>query len=193
MICGESAMNVYDFDGTIYHGDSTIDFYLYCLIRRPKIIFCFPRQLGGTLAYALGKYDKTRWKESFFCFLTQIDDLHTEVCDFWDQHEKKIREWYLDQKQETDVIISASPAFLLWEICRRLKVRHLIASQVDEEGRFSGKNCYGKQKAAYFGERFPQNSIDCFYSDSVSDQPMARLAAAAYLVDGERICQWPFE
>ena len=24
-------MNVYDFDGTIYNGDSTIDFYLYCI------------------------------------------------------------------------------------------------------------------------------------------------------------------
>ena len=24
-------MNVYDFDQTIYHGDSTVDFYLYCV------------------------------------------------------------------------------------------------------------------------------------------------------------------
>lgn len=29
-------MNVYDFDETIYDGDSTVDFYKYCL-RRPSV------------------------------------------------------------------------------------------------------------------------------------------------------------
>lgn len=31
-------MNVYDFDKTIYAGDSTIDFYLFCLKRQPAIL-----------------------------------------------------------------------------------------------------------------------------------------------------------
>ena len=30
-------MNVYDFDKTIYYGDSTADFYLFCLKRHKKI------------------------------------------------------------------------------------------------------------------------------------------------------------
>ena len=28
-------MNVYDFDGTIYDGDSTFDFYKYCMKKHP--------------------------------------------------------------------------------------------------------------------------------------------------------------
>ena len=31
-------MNVYDFDKTIYNGDSTRDFYLYSLIKHPEML-----------------------------------------------------------------------------------------------------------------------------------------------------------
>ena len=37
-IGGRIVMNVYDFDGTIYNGDSTIDFYIYALKSKPSII-----------------------------------------------------------------------------------------------------------------------------------------------------------
>lgn len=29
-------MHAYDFDGTIYDGDSTVDFYLYSLCKHPE-------------------------------------------------------------------------------------------------------------------------------------------------------------
>lgn len=35
-------MNVYDFDKTIYYGDSTADFYLFCLKRHKKILTLAP-------------------------------------------------------------------------------------------------------------------------------------------------------
>ena len=44
-------MNVYDFDKTIYDGDSTIDFYFYCLKKHPKIILCLPIQLYAAVKY----------------------------------------------------------------------------------------------------------------------------------------------
>lgn len=186
-------MNVYDFDGTIYPGDSTVEFYLYCLVRHPGLIRCLPRQLGGTWAYLLGRCGKTRWKEAFFCFLPELRDLRAEVRGFWDRRGRNIREWYLRQKQVDDVVISASPEFLLQEICQRLEIRHLIASEVDEQGGFSGENCYGEQKTARFRQRFPEGAVDRFYSDSLSDWPMARLAAAAYLVNGTQISRWPLD
>ena len=34
----EVKVNVYDFDGTVYDGESTLDFYLYCVRRHPKAI-----------------------------------------------------------------------------------------------------------------------------------------------------------
>ena len=37
-------MNVFDFDGTIYSGDSTIDFYFFALKRNVKLLLFLPRQ-----------------------------------------------------------------------------------------------------------------------------------------------------
>ena len=34
-------MNVYDFDGTVYAGDSTVDFYFFCLIVNNCILYIF--------------------------------------------------------------------------------------------------------------------------------------------------------
>lgn len=33
-------MNVYDFDGTVYAGDSTVDFYFFCLRKTTRNITC---------------------------------------------------------------------------------------------------------------------------------------------------------
>lgn len=38
-------MNVYDFDGTIYNGDSSVDIYFFLLKRYPKLIAYFPKQI----------------------------------------------------------------------------------------------------------------------------------------------------
>jgi len=35
-------MNVYDFDGTIYNGDSTVDFFLFALKRKPSLLLNVP-------------------------------------------------------------------------------------------------------------------------------------------------------
>ena len=46
-------INAYDFDETIYDGDSSVDFYLYCLKRKPSIIIMAPIQIYGVLLYIL--------------------------------------------------------------------------------------------------------------------------------------------
>ena len=62
-------MNVYDFDKTIYRGDSTKDFYFFLLRRHPVLIRYLPKQIMGFLRHLSGKYTKTEWKEAFFSFL----------------------------------------------------------------------------------------------------------------------------
>lgn len=58
-------MNVYDFDGTIYNGDSTIDFFLYALKRKPSILLHIPKQAWGFILNKAGRIDKTRFKDFF--------------------------------------------------------------------------------------------------------------------------------
>ena len=139
-------MNVYDFDKTIYKGDSTLDFFWFCLRRYPRIIMIFPRFIFTAILYSLGKCTKEKMKESFYRFLHLLPDTEFEVKEFWKKNEERLCAWYLSQKQDTDIIISASPTFLLSPICRKLNVS-LIASKVDiKTGMHTGLNCYGKEK-----------------------------------------------
>lgn len=186
------AMNAYDFDKTIYDGDSTIDFYFYCLKRYPNILVCLPRQLMGAINYKIGRIEKTKFKEEFYCFLQKIENIEFEVSCFWDKNEQKIKAWYIDKQKEDDLIISASPYFLLIEICKRLGVSNVIASRVDKNsGKYDGLNCYGEEKARRFREAFGNEIIlHEFYSDSESDFPLLSMACSPFIVKKNKIIKW---
>ncbi|MGI6664609.1 MAG: HAD-IB family phosphatase [Christensenellaceae bacterium] len=187
-------MNVYDFDGTIYDGDSTADFYFHMLKKKPSLLKYLPRQLWAFFSYAIKRIKKTEMKERFYVFLQGINDMEHEVNIFWDKHTSKIKSWYPAQQKEDDVIISASPEFLLGDICARLNIKYLMASRVDARtGKYEGVNCHGQEKVRRFYERFPEGKIAQFYSDGVSDRPLAELAAEAFFVKKDRITKWDFE
>lgn len=185
-------MNVYDFDDTIYRGDSSIDFVKWCVRKKPTLA---PRLLqGGILfcAYKSKLCSKTHFKEKMFSVFQGIDNIDYYVAEFWDTHIDRIKPWYLKNKKTDDVIISASPEFLLAPICKRLGISNLMASRVDKRtGFYNGINCFGAEKVRRFYEKFSEE-IDEFYSDSLSDTPLAKLAKSAYLVDGETLIPWRF-
>ena len=184
-------MNVYDFDGTIYDGDSSVDFFLYSLRRDPRLIRYLWKQGIGILSHILGRTGEESMKEYFFSFLKSVDDIEAEVAGFWDKHQKKIKKYYLEQQEEEDVIISASPDFLLCDICRRLQVQFLIATRMDgRKGKIDGKNCKGEEKVRRFTQVFGERKIDQFYSDSTADLPMVRISKKAYFVKGKKVVEW---
>lgn len=183
-------MNVYDFDETIYLHDSSIEFYKYNLKRNPKLIKYWPRQSKAALDYKRGKITKTEMKTIFYEYFQSIENIDQVVLDFWSEHEDKIRPWYLKQKREDDVIVSASPEFFLKPICDRLGV-FLIASDVDKyTGKNYKENCYGVEKVRRFKEYFNLNEIESFYSDSYSDDPLAQYATQAFMVKRDDIKPW---
>ena len=183
-------MNVYDFDGTIYDGDSTVDFFMFALKRKPSLIRYAPKQVWGFLLYGLKRLGKTELKEYFFGFLPGIDaEKLTE--DFWDQNHHKIYKWYLNKQQPDDIIISASPEFLLKPICKRIGIHHLIASKVDvRSGKFVGENCRGIEKVRRLAVEYQVTRIDNFYSDSRSDSPLAQISDNAFLIVNGNISKW---
>lgn len=184
-------MNVYDFDKTIYSGDSTIDFYCFCLLKNPRLVKYLPKQIKGFCQYKLRIISKKEFKELFFSFLQDIDDIPDEVCRFWDKNITKMKDWYLEQKKEDDVVVSASPTFLLQEICNREGIQHLIATGVEATtGKFVTENCYGEEKVKRFRETYPDSIIDNFFSDSKSDEPMAQIANKAFIVRKSKIKKW---
>ena len=187
-------MNVFDFDKTIYNGDSTADFCLWLIKRYPSVSLDFISNLGVVLRYKRGKISKTEMKENLYKCLRRVPDMDAELALFWDKHMKNIEKWYLDIKREDDVIISASPEFLLTECCKRLGIKHLMASRVDSRtGKYDGLNCYGAEKPKRFDEYFgasEREKIEAFYSDSYSDAPLAVIAKNAYLIKGHNPTTW---
>lgn len=181
-------MNVYDFDKTIYPVDSTAQFYLWCLRRYPAC----RRTLGWTAwaFFHMGTRlkSKTRAKEIFYRFLRHVPSDAPER--FWQEHLRNIRPWYMAQRRPDDLIISASPEFLLRPVARAVGFA-LIASPVEQgTGRYLGENCHGAEKPRRYREVYGGAPVDGFWSDSRSDAPMAALAAHAHLVKGDIIQDW---
>lgn len=175
-------MNIYDFDGTIYNGDSTVDFLLYSVRKYPSLVRFLPTMGAAAVKYALGRMEKTKAKEQLYRIFTGYD-APALLEEFWEKHQHKVFAWYSGIQAETDIVISASPEFLLRPICRRLGIQYLIASRVDSRtGVYTGKNCWGSEKVIRLKEELGYTHCDAFYSDSYSDQPLADIADRAFLV-----------
>lgn len=184
-------MNVYDFDNTILRGDSTARFFAWCFLRTPRLWLRIPSQAFNALLFALRLRPKQAFKERMLSFVTALDDVDAAVERFWDENQARVKPWYREAQRPDDVVISASPEFLIAPICRRLGIRTAMGSPVDPKtGRFHGENCHGEEKVRRFYARFPGGKIDTFYSDSHSDDPLARLAQKSVLVRGERLLDW---
>ena len=186
-------MNVYDFDGTIYPSNCTLRFCLWCTNRQPDLLFTYaPHAAKTMILYKLGKMPKHRMMREIFRYLMLVEDCDEQIERFWDEHEKKIAPWYLAQKKPDDLIITASPDCIIAPIARRLGVNY-VATEYDRElGVFMNNLMYAKEKSLYIIDHgFPV--IDHFYSDSLSDTPLALCAEKAHLVtDGAtRVVDWP--
>ena len=126
-------MNVYDFDGTIYKGDCSVDFFVYCLKNNKIRLVSLVKALFSAARYICGNISTKQFKEVFFSFVTQESDeeINTIVNDFWDCHKQNIQKWYYDKHDESDVIISATPFFILFPIKEILKIEKVIANVYD--------------------------------------------------------------
>ena len=187
-------MNVYDFDKTIFYPDSTAVFYKYCLKHYFwKVLPSIPGMIWQALLMLLKIDSIKHFKEKMFAFLKNIDDID-DVCNkFWDENWDRILPWYYKNKKPDDIIISASPEFNVKVAAERLGVR-IIGTPMDKKtGKIHGENNNSKQKVVRFNQEFPGAKIDNFYSDSLIDTPLAKLADNAFMLDKGNISPWPWD
>lgn len=179
---------LYDFDGTIYDGDSSVDFFKFCLKKDKTIYKMLPKLAIKFLAYKSKNITDTELKEYVFSFLKNFKNIDKVVKEFWETHESKIKNFYLEKKHDQDIIISASPEFLLKPICKKLKVKDLIASDVDKTtGKFKKPNNRGEAKVKEFYKKYPKAEILEMYSDSLHDKPLLDLAKKSYFVKKNKL------
>ncbi|MEG1633822.1 MAG: haloacid dehalogenase-like hydrolase [Oscillospiraceae bacterium] len=184
-------VNVYDFDKTILPYDSTEAFFKFCLRRHPRIVRKALRAVPLLPLWALKIKSKTEIKQVFYGFLTALSDVDAELEEFWRENLPNINEWYLQRRRPDDIVISASPDFLLRPVAETMGFR-LIASRVGKyTGLAEGANNDGAEKVRRLNAEYPGTEIENFYSDSLHDSPLALLSERAYLVKDDMLLPWP--
>lgn len=176
---------VYDFDGTIYDGDSTFDFLKFLINKKRSIIFNLPKMSFYFIKYKLKLIKKEEMKECFFEIFKKFENIEDLIEEFWLKNDHKIKDFFTNKKtHKNDIIASASPYFLLEPIAKKYKVRDLFASPVDiYTGKYNGINCHGVEKVRLINNKYKDCIIEEMYSDDANaDKPLLELANKSYIV-----------
>lgn len=184
-------IDVYDFDGTLFDGESTGAFWRYGLRRRPSLLRFLPEQLLGGLLFLMDAQALTVAKRHFLCFLRGVD-AGAMAQDFWSDPRRlrRLAPWL--RRAPGDIpfaIASASPAFLVAPAARRLGADVLVATRADPRtGLIRGENCRGEEKIRRLREALGDFSVRAMYTDDpVSDAPLLAMAEERYLVRHGRV------
>lgn len=188
---GSFGLNVYDFDNTIYDGESVFDFFLFCMKKKPWLIKYIPMMIFWLIKYKLCLVTSRslikkaeKYMHKFFLRVNDTDEL---IKEFWDKNMHKIKPFYIKNHSADDVVISASWDLLIKEICTRLGIKNYIASEVDKDSFKIKFLCFRDNKVRVFNEKYKDKTIDNFYTDSKNDLPMMKIAKNSYIVKGNSI------
>lgn len=182
-------LDLYDFDGTIYDGDSGVDLILFSIRKKPSLIFHYIGCLGIVILFLLKLRSKEEMKNRLFAFVKHFSDIDEFVDEFWKKHHHKIKDFWTEKKtHKNDIIISASGRFWLEPIAKEYKVKDLFATDIDPKtGVVSGNNCHGKEKVKIFRDKYPKAEIMKMYTDSKNDFPLIEAANEGILVKRNKL------
>ena len=180
-------IDVYDFDGTIYDGDSTADFVLFTLRRHPEMIAGLPSVAIAALKLALRKINLTKFKSVLFGEMSKRFSLEEEADAFWKSMKTraKLGAWFFDTPRDIPIVIaSASPEFELCHAAKILGVQTLIGTRCNmKTGELHGKNCKGAEKIEHIRELFGEFEVRAMYTDDAkADGPLLAIAKERYIV-----------
>lgn len=183
--------DLYDFDKTVFNGESGSEFWLFCLKRHPSIIRFVPKQAVGFFGhYVFHTISKKRSKELFYSYLKSID-AEKEAELFWQENEGKMNDWFKPLRHDVKTVVcSASPVFQIKPICDRLGVDLLVATRMNPKtGEITGENCKGEEKVCRLKKEAAGFEFRDVYTDNlVSDRPILELSTRKkiHVTDGKR-------
>jgi phosphoserine phosphatase len=185
-------MNVYDFDNTIYDGESLVDFFIFCMKKKPELVLYFPFVVYILTLYKLRLlpiekiYDATTKMTS--PIMSNKDDADKFIEEFWEKNHCKLKKEFLEMLTDEDIIITGSPRKLIAGIMDQLKVlpSNIVCSEFNFDTGRCEFICFRENKVAIFKEKYPNVVIDRFYTDSLNDIPMMKLSKESYLVKGKK-------
>lgn len=202
---------VYDFDKTIYGGETGTDFFKFYAKKKFVHAFVFSVKYLFTIALYLLKFISLKeLKEKFFVFLERytIDEVNQIVSEFWLFNQNKIYNWVeselVKNKKECDIVVvtSASPLFLVENFLLSKGYDIVFGTEFlkSDNGYFiskiDGKNNKGLEKVNKLNNWSKKNKIDYeivkFYSDSIADKPLYDLSdEKIWIKNGEKVIGMP--
>lgn len=186
-------VNVYDFDNTIYDGESLVDLVLYYIPRDPRIWRYLPQLIRIALRDRFHLFTVEEAVKAYSGFLegyyVKLSSLEEDVVRFWDRHEQKIKPFYMKQRRADDIIVSGSTDFLLAEMMKRMGITRYIGSSVDPRtGKFT-RLCFLENTVNLFQEQSSNVQIENFYTDSMNDRAMMDISNHVFLVKKNQVTQ----
>lgn len=186
-------MNVYDFDGTIYNGDSGVDFIKFVAMKKPFFMLGHMFRFVGTFAkYKMKKIDFKTTKGILFSFVKKIHNLEDITCEFAKKKKNKVKAYYNDQRKDDDIIVSASLDFYLLPLCKEIGLNTVICTKYDvKRGIIIGENCKGNQKVIAFNSAYGEATIiDNSYGDSKNDIPILCRAKNGFVIKNNDVIKY---
>ena len=195
---------VYDFDKTIYGGETGTDFLIFYMKKKPLKVFLFGISfVKDILLFLFKKIKLKELKGSYFKFLSDesTDEVEKLANEFWEKRASKVYGWVpneiIENKKETDyvIVISASPLFLIDSFVKKLGFTHafgtIMETQVRNEEKYYlpkvvGENCKNLEKVKVINRWAEKEGIKYkiikFYSDSIMDKPLFDIAEKKYWI-----------
>jgi putative flippase GtrA len=181
-------MDVYKFDNVIYKGNSTLDFYIFLIKKNPKILKYLPIQIYSLLMYILGVFNVTELKEKIYCFLNGFKNIEILVQEFWEINKSKINSNYKNQLSKNDIIVTASPEFLVKYILKEYNLNNVIASKVDiKTGLYIGNDCSNEEIFNRLNSEFNNFNLANFYTGKISDKFLASKSIRSHLIVSDKV------
>ena len=184
-------MNAYDFDNTIYDGESIYDFFLFCLKKDYKLAKFFPLILLRLIEYKINLLKIERvyeLTEIIIKYISNKDIDINELCiEFWKLNNYKIKLQFLKMLKSDDLIITGCPDFLIEYVKDKLNVDNILCSEFDLETYKLNFVCLGENKIKAYKEKFGNKKINKFYTDSLMDKPFMQLAEEVYWVKKDKV------
>ena len=179
-------MKVFDFDNTIYRGESSVDFSFFMIRHKKKILLYIPRILFSLVGYKLCLLKKEKLESiinGFFAGLIDGTESHELfVKQFWETHADRLNESMLGLIEPDDVIISASPIVLLDGIRDKLNTGNILGTDVDFEQKKITRFNFGDNKVRRYRELYGDREIDAFYTDSYNDRFLMEISNEVFIV-----------
>lgn len=180
-------MKVFDFDNTLYDGESLVDFFEFLCdkkdeLRKYKKLVKIMLKLYemNMLPTSLIKKELNKHKNDVSFNTNNIDKY---VNEFWDKNKHKLNKDLIKLINKDDLIITASLDVLLNPIRKELKTKHIISSIANIEKKDIDFICYKENKVLKYKELYKEELIDVLYTDSYADKPLMDISKKVILID----------